>query len=275
MQGRTTENLDTTVVGLRRFPISNTTPTSGQVLTFDGTNWTPATPPPRGSDVGTGPTPPPNPQQGDLWWDDVGGQLYVYYNDGTSSQWVQANTGKLGATGPAGPVGPQGPQGIPGPTTPIPGVTDGSNAPAGMVGEFLTAQNLIQPFNMSAVNSDPVGLQLTAGDWQVSVYYSVAFTTGSAIPNVGTGAYFQCQGTWTNIDGFNQAIMMVRCAIPLLTFSANNGAIYLSGPVGPGRMSNNSGNRITGNMQFFGDGITSFVPQSTTAYIMYAARRMR
>ena len=38
------------------------------------------------------PTPPttPAPLPGELWWDSTGGQLYVYYNDGNSSQWVTA-----------------------------------------------------------------------------------------------------------------------------------------------------------------------------------------
>ena len=36
------------------------------------------------------PTPPTGPAAGELWWDSTGGQLYVYYNDGNSSQWVTA-----------------------------------------------------------------------------------------------------------------------------------------------------------------------------------------
>jgi hypothetical protein len=43
--------------------------------------------------VGTtfiGPSPPASPIPGQMWWDEVGGQLYVWYNDGTSSQWVVA-----------------------------------------------------------------------------------------------------------------------------------------------------------------------------------------
>jgi hypothetical protein len=35
---------------------------------------------------------PSSPTPGQLWWDSVGGQLYVYYNDGTSQQWVPAST---------------------------------------------------------------------------------------------------------------------------------------------------------------------------------------
>jgi hypothetical protein len=35
-------------------------------------------------------TAPASPQAGALWWDSVGGQLYTFYNDGNSSQWVVA-----------------------------------------------------------------------------------------------------------------------------------------------------------------------------------------
>jgi hypothetical protein len=38
-------------------------------------------------------TPPSNPSQGELWWDDVDGNLYIYYEDGTSNQWVPATVG--------------------------------------------------------------------------------------------------------------------------------------------------------------------------------------
>jgi hypothetical protein len=35
-------------------------------------------------------TQPTSPIIGSLWWDTIGGQLYVYYSDGTSAQWVTA-----------------------------------------------------------------------------------------------------------------------------------------------------------------------------------------
>lgn len=35
-----------------------------------------------------GPNPPANPGQGDLWWSTEDGNLYVYYQDGDSNQWV-------------------------------------------------------------------------------------------------------------------------------------------------------------------------------------------
>jgi hypothetical protein len=38
-----------------------------------------------------GTTPPSTPAFGALWWDSVGGQLYVWYTDANSSQWVPAS----------------------------------------------------------------------------------------------------------------------------------------------------------------------------------------
>ena len=35
--------------------------------------------------------PSTNVLEGNLWWDKVGGRLYVYYNDGTTSNWVDAS----------------------------------------------------------------------------------------------------------------------------------------------------------------------------------------
>jgi collagen type VII alpha len=41
-------------------------------------------------------TPPFSPAAGDLWWDTSTGQLKIYYDDGTSSQWVDAAVGAAG-----------------------------------------------------------------------------------------------------------------------------------------------------------------------------------
>ena len=58
-----------------------------------------------------GDSPPSFPAVGDFWWDSVGGQLYLWFSDGTSNQWVPA-VNQPGAPGPG--VGPQGPPGTPG-----------------------------------------------------------------------------------------------------------------------------------------------------------------
>lgn len=42
-----------------------------------------------------GATPPANPQPGALWWNSTDGNLYIWYTDPTSSQWVSAMAGGL------------------------------------------------------------------------------------------------------------------------------------------------------------------------------------
>ena len=69
-------------------------------------------------------TPPLNAVSGDLWWEADSGDLFIYYDDGDSSQWVTANSGggntnagPPGASGPPGPAGTQGLTGPPGPAS--------------------------------------------------------------------------------------------------------------------------------------------------------------
>jgi hypothetical protein len=81
--------------------------TVGQVWnnwTWDGTKWTASTPAPPLVSIGT--VAPTSPNVGNFWWDSTGGNLYVYYNDGSSSQWVPSTN----------VAGPPGAQGVPGPT---------------------------------------------------------------------------------------------------------------------------------------------------------------
>jgi hypothetical protein len=77
--------------------------TSGQVLTTYGSGADPAwsTAAGGGAKVTISDSPPtvPTPLAGDLWWASDTGQLFVYYNDGTSSQFVQANSLVAGAPG--------------------------------------------------------------------------------------------------------------------------------------------------------------------------------
>lgn len=54
---------------------------------WDGAKWVSAPVPPA---MSVRDTPPPNPNIGNLWYDSAEGNLYVWYNDGTSSQWVSA-----------------------------------------------------------------------------------------------------------------------------------------------------------------------------------------
>jgi hypothetical protein len=90
--------------------------TNGYVLATSGAGadprWAIVSSLPGGTNapVNIGDTPPASPVAGMLWWDDVGGQLYVYYDDGTSQQWVAA-TDETGSAGGGG--GATLPSGIP------------------------------------------------------------------------------------------------------------------------------------------------------------------
>jgi len=72
-------------------------PTTNQIVTmpdgtvrkWDGVKWV-AGQTPTAPYCYTGDTPPSNPTPGASWWDSVSCQLFVYYNDGNSSQWVPA-----------------------------------------------------------------------------------------------------------------------------------------------------------------------------------------
>jgi hypothetical protein len=66
--------------------------TSGQVLRTDGSGvltWV-------DKGVTVGAAPPVSAEQGDLWWSTLDANLFIYYDDGTSAQWVEATTGANG-----------------------------------------------------------------------------------------------------------------------------------------------------------------------------------
>jgi len=73
----------------------------GTVYTYNSTKgvWKAAA----GEAVTISDTPPSNPGVGDLWFDSSVAKTYVYYNDGSSNQWVQMNPsgGSDGAEGAA------------------------------------------------------------------------------------------------------------------------------------------------------------------------------
>lgn len=50
-----------------------------------------------GASISIGDTAPVSPINGSLWWDSSAGKLKIYYNDGTSSQWVDASSNTYGS----------------------------------------------------------------------------------------------------------------------------------------------------------------------------------
>jgi hypothetical protein len=81
-------------------------PSNGDTVTFNGKEYTYEAATSKWSPVGGGSASmelsdnaPANPSAGDMWYNTANGTMNVYYNDGSSSQWV-------GTSGPAGPAGP-------------------------------------------------------------------------------------------------------------------------------------------------------------------------
>ena len=160
----------------------------------------------RPSGVTISDAPPASPRAGQLWYDSVGGQLYTFYNDGNSSQWVpttnQFGGGYLPLTGGVmtGPITPAG----------IVGVKDGSNALAGQVGEFVLAGANNVAMGGIGVTTVVVSIPLTGGDWDIEgvLVYSNGMVPANAINNAqaavntSVGMTGQLQG-----GGYNCAVM--------------------------------------------------------------------
>ncbi len=87
--GTTAERPGTPVTGMFRF--------NSSLVKFEGYNgstWSPV----GGGGATISDTAPAGPTAGDLWWNSSDGQMYTYYNDGTSSQWVVANAFTAGSS---------------------------------------------------------------------------------------------------------------------------------------------------------------------------------
>jgi hypothetical protein len=187
--------------------------TAGQFLSTNGSgvlSWASAAG--GGASITVSDTPPSAPSVGALWWDSVGGQLYVWYADANSSQWViavnaaSAGSGasiSVGATPPASPsVGAlwfdansaqlycyyndgNSSQWVPtsnqmgGGYLPLAGVTNGTDAPPGQIGEVISSNVTTGVTLTNAAGAAVTSISLTPGDWDIS---------GEVWLNVGTGA---------------------------------------------------------------------------------------
>jgi len=73
---------------------------NGSIYSWDGVVWASLA---QGQAVYIGTNPPPNPPVGNLWWrSDPDQNLYLYYDDGNSKQYVNAVPTVSRPTGPAG-----------------------------------------------------------------------------------------------------------------------------------------------------------------------------
>ena len=166
--------------------------TAGNVLTTGGAgadpSWAAAA---GGASITTSDTPPSSPADGDAWWDSVGGQLYIRYDDGTSSQWVPA-TNQGGITVPL-PVA----QGGTGSTTAAAALTSLGAVPA--AGGTMTGNLIIAPTSgaasvalqkpASGVGANVVGYTAANARWLVSLGNTAAESGSNAGSDFEIGRY--------------------------------------------------------------------------------------
>jgi len=208
---------------------------AGQVLSTNGSSGLSWITPAAGGGTSTtiSATPPASPAVGSLWWDSVGGQLYIWYNDGTSSQWVITNniggsylplaggtlTGALSGTTAtfSGAVTAPTPSTASGPgSTTIAttayartGVVDGGNAAAGQIGEYISASPAAISLSTGVTASQGL-MTLTAGDWDIGgtvvagagggttfTFFQAGFSTTTAFGGNGTQTMLQSGGAAT------------------------------------------------------------------------------
>ena len=79
--------------------LNTSTAATNEVLSWNGSDydWVAQSGGGGGASVTTADTAPSSPSDGDLWYDTTTLRLYVYYNDGSSSQWVKANPSGSGS----------------------------------------------------------------------------------------------------------------------------------------------------------------------------------
>jgi len=124
----------------------------------------------KGTKITPGDTAPASPSENDLWWDSTNGILMVYYNDGTSAQWVTANSGIAGEQGIQGIQGVQGIQGTQG-TQGVQGIqgvqgTQGTQGVQGIQGITGLAFTIAKTYlSVAALTADTAPTGIVAGQF--------------------------------------------------------------------------------------------------------------
>jgi hypothetical protein len=192
--------------------------------------------PPPGGTVTVSDIPPASPVAGQLWWDSVGGQMYVWVTDANSSQWVPAsNSGGTGPVGPQGPIGltgPQGPTGLTGPTGPQGLIADAPSdgtAYLRLDAGWTSGGTLTQPLTTTSISSAPgfVMSGATAADaaWMQgtiggSPRWAVSLGNGSAETGGNVGSDFEID-RYNDAGGMMGAPFFIERATGNATFSGD------------------------------------------------------
>jgi hypothetical protein len=155
-------------------------PTTGQIFSsagamwkWDGTKWASYT---TALSITMADTPPSAPAAGQGWWDSTSGQLYLYYSDPNSSQWVPAFNIPAGAA-----------------TTPFLPIAGGALTGNLDVGYGVgSAPTFIELGNARTANGDAfIDLHAASGggDYDFRIMRSSGLNGNALIENVGTGIF--------------------------------------------------------------------------------------
>ena len=198
-----------------------------------------------GASITVSDTPPSSPSAGALWFNSSvgsgGGQLYVFYSDGNSSQWVPT-TNQMG-----------------GGYLPLQGVTNGSDAPPGQIGEVISSVVASPGVTLTTgVSAAVTSLSLTPGDWDVTGEVWIAVGAG------GATAIYAGINSGPTVPGF-QAIGAARSNI----FATITGSQISVLPLRSCRVS------LSAMTTYYLAVIATFPSGTTTAYGNIIARRAR
>ena len=203
--------------------------------------------------VGISTTAPTNPQTGDLWWDSDVAALYMYYNDGNSSQWVSAASGATGAQGAAGAQGATGP--VAGSSSQVV-YKDGSNNPAGSSSFTFDGTNLTVGGNLNVggnVDFDSSKIVFDSGGNVLKWADNVAayFGTGNdlRIYHDASNSYINDQGTGSLIVRASRFRVNNAANTENIIRADQDGAVYLYYDNSQKLITKSDGIDVTGELQ--------------------------
>ena len=186
---------------------------------------------------------------GDLWWESDTGDLAIYYNDGSSAQWIDINTGPRGAQGGTGPTGAQGATGATG----AQGAT-GSTGPTGSTGaqgaagaQGATAAQGAQGATGSTGPTGPTGAQGATGSGGSTGAQGATGSTGPTGPTGAQGATGSTGAQGATGSGGSTGAQGAAGSTGPTGPTGSQGATGSTGPTGPSgsaTISNNADNRI-------------------------------
>ena len=173
----------------------------------------------------TSATAPANPINGDLWYDTTNGKTYMYYNDGSSSQWIEtAGTTDVyseweSATGGINYSGGNVGIGVTAPTVELDVAGDIRTSGGVLFGTDTADANTLDDYEEGTFDPFANNTLLTGTNTLRAIY-----------TKVGNLVHIDCRVTWTGSTGSSAAIAFtLPYAASNYGSSSNTGQVFYSG----------------------------------------------